>query len=68
MMNLEDSNEMMRLMSIEEPTKEDMDSTFNLYKKYIDPNLHGYRTGCGCGNAIERLFSILKEWYITNHV
>jgi hypothetical protein len=67
-MNLEDSNEMIRLMTIEEPTKEDMDSTFNLYKKYINPGLESYRTGCGCGNAIERLFDILKGWYITNHV
>lgn len=63
-MNLEDSKEMMRLMSIEDPSKDDMDSTFNLYKKYIDPNLPSYRVGCGCGNAIENLFNILKQRFI----
>jgi hypothetical protein len=65
-METQDITEMKRLLSLEKTTKEDWNSTFNLYKKYIDPNIQNYRVGCGCGNSIERLFNILKNWYLSH--
>lgn len=67
-MEPQDITEMNRLLSLEETTKEDWDSTFNLYRKYIDSNLQNYRVGCGCGNAIERLFGVLKNWYLSQNI
>lgn len=67
-MEYQDEIELQRLMSLEETTKEDWDSTFNLYKKYINPNIQTYKVGCGCGNAIENLFSALKNWYLKGRV
>lgn len=67
-MEPQDIAEMNRLLSLEETTKEDWDSTFNLYRKYIDSNIQSYRVGCGCGNAIERLFNVLKNWYLSQNI
>lgn len=67
-MEPKDITEMNRLLSLEETTKEDWDSTFNLYRKYIDSNIQSYRVGCGCGNAIERLFNVLKNWYLSQNI
>ena len=66
-MELQDKNEMNRLLSLTETNQVDWDSTFNLYKKYVNPNIPGYKVGCGCGNSIENIFRALKDWYLKNH-
>lgn len=66
MYSLEDKNEILRLQSIEEPTKNDMDLTFLLAKKYVRPELVSYTTGCSCSNSITKLYQSLMDWYSVN--
>ncbi len=66
-MEPQDIIEMNRLMSLDETNREDWDSTFNLYRKYINSNIQNYKVGCGCGNSIDRLFNALKNWYLSTN-
>jgi hypothetical protein len=66
MYSIEDKNDILRLQSIEEPTKADMDLTFLLTKKYVRPELVSYTTGCSCSNSITKLYQSLMEWYSVN--
>ena len=45
-----DQIELERLKTISSPTKEDMDSIFLLYRKYIR-NVTSYKTDCECSNV-----------------
>ena len=67
MMEPQDIQEMQRLLSLDNTTREDWDSTFGLYRKYINPQIQTYKVGCGCGNSIENIFRMLKEWYLKNN-
>ncbi|NBP57169.1 hypothetical protein EBU71_11680 [bacterium] len=61
-----DKNEIIRLQSTESPNQQDMDSIFELYKRYINPEIQGYSTGCSCGNSITKLYQGLMGWYLMN--
>jgi len=43
-----------------------MDKIFELYKKYINPDVQGYTTGCSCGNSITKLYQGLMGWFLMN--
>lgn len=63
-----DEDELVRICRIISPSVEDMDSIYNLYKKYINPNIDGYKSsGCNtCGNSIVNLWRGLSEWFNVN--
>ena len=66
MFTIDDRNELNRLQSTETPNQQDMDSIFELYKKYINPDVQGYTTGCSCGNSITKLYQGLMGWFLMN--
>ena len=66
MFTIEDRNELNRLQATETPNQQDMDKIFELYKKYINPDVQGYTTGCSCGNSITKLYQGLMGWFLMN--
>ncbi len=48
------------------PSQEDMEMIFNLYRKYIDSSITEFKTGCNCQNSIEKIFYGLINWYREN--
>jgi len=66
MYTIKDREEITRLQGIDSPNQNDMNSTFELYKKYINPEIQGYNTGCSCGNSITKLHQALMGWFILN--
>ena len=63
-----DGLEILRLCRIVSQTGSDMESIFNLYKKYIDGNARQYNTnGCQtCGNSIVVYWRELCLFYNNN--
>jgi hypothetical protein len=37
------------------------DEIFNLYRRYIDPLLTSYKTGCSCDTSINNLYEKLLD-------
>jgi len=66
-MDINDKKEIVRLISVTDPSKEDLDSIFRLYKKYLDPHIPGYVTGCGCSSDIKNLYHRLMDWFNKNN-
>ena len=62
----EDSLTIQALKKITHPTKEQMDTIYSLYKKYINPMQPMYRTNCQCAGNIVSLYWKLLEWYDAN--
>jgi len=63
-----DRNEIIRIHRIISPSGADMESIYQLYKKYVDPNARQYNTnGCQtCGNSIVTYWRNLCNWWRTN--
>jgi len=63
-----DKQEILRIHRIISPTGGDMQSIYNLYKKYVDPTARPYSTnGCQtCGNSIVNYWRGLTAWYRDN--
>jgi len=47
-------------------TKNDMDSIYELFKRYIRPNAVMYQTNCNCNTSISAYYQLLIEWYSGN--
>jgi len=62
----EEFNELVRLRGVAHANQHDMDSIFNLYKKYINPALASYKVNCQCSNAIHNLYWELLGWFAGN--
>ena len=62
----EDEIEILRLAKVVRATKDDMESTFALYKKYINPRARQYKTNCNCHNSISRYHQSLLDWFSQN--
>lgn len=45
------------------PSPQEMDELFALYRKYLNPHVYHYQTGCDCGNSIIRFYKDLMEWF-----
>lgn len=54
------------LENIANPSQEQMDLIFQLYKKYVNPFEDSYRTGCNCQNSIENIYFKLMNHYKWN--
>lgn len=44
-----------------DPSKDDMDKVFALFRKYVSPNVWTYSVGCDCSNSIVRLYKDLMR-------
>lgn len=54
------------LKKVTHPTKDQMDTIYELYKKYINPVQPMYRTNCNCAGNIVGLYWRLLEWFDAN--
>jgi hypothetical protein len=63
-----DKQEILRLHKIISPTSGDMNSIYELYKKYVDTTARAYNTnGCNtCGNSIVNYWRGLLNWFNVN--
>jgi hypothetical protein len=62
----EDQQEILRLFKVGNATKQDMDSIYNLLKKYVRPNAAPYILNCNCQQSISAYYQALLEWYAGN--
>jgi hypothetical protein len=62
----EDQQEILRLFKVGNATKQDMDSIYNLLKKYVRPNAAPYILNCNCQQSISAYYQVLLEWYSSN--
>ncbi len=63
-----DNTEFLRIAKIVRPTNADIDSIYQLYKRYVDPTARQPTlSGCStCGNSIVSYWRKLMEWYNVN--
>lgn len=61
-----DRDEILRLYKVGNATKEDMDSIYNLLRKYVRPNAAPYILNCNCQQSISAYYQALLEWYSSN--
>lgn len=54
------------LEDIADPSEEQMNLIFLMYKKYVNPNIYTYTTGCTCENNIKNLYRDLMSWAKNN--
>lgn len=63
---IEDRLEIMRLFKVVNANQTDIDSIFNLYKKYINPKVVSYTTSCNCRGSISYYWAELSQWFSIN--
>jgi hypothetical protein len=61
-----DASEILRLAKVAVAVQSDMDSIYELYKKYIKPKAIMYRLNCNCSTSLSRYYQTLLEWYSSN--
>ena len=66
MYSKQDQNEILRLAKVAVATQHDMDSIYELFKRYIRPNAVMYQTNCNCNTSISAYYQLLIEWYSKN--
>ena len=66
MYSVEDQEEIMRLYKVANANQKDMDSIYNLLKKYVRPNAAPYILNCNCNQSISAYYQVLLEWYSSN--
>ena len=63
----EDKIEILRLAKVAVATRQDCDSIYHLFKKYINANAGMYRTDCNCYTSISNYWKLLIEFYSENN-
>lgn len=66
MYNKQDQDEILRLAKVAVATQADMDSIYELFKRYIRPNAVMYQINCNCNTSISAYYQMLIEWYSKN--
>lgn len=66
MFTKEDQDEILRLAKVAVATQADMDSIYELFKRYIRPNATMYQINCNCNTSIAKYYQLLLEWYSEN--
>ena len=61
-----DQIEILRLYKVANATKADMDSIYNLLRKYVRPGAAPYILNCNCQQSISAYYQALLEWYSNN--
>jgi hypothetical protein len=62
----EDQDEILRLAKVAVATQADMNSIYELFKRYIRPNAAMFQTNCNCNTSISAYYQLLIEWYSQN--
>ena len=66
MWSKEDQDEILRLAKVAVATQADMDSIYELFKRYIRPNAVMYQINCNCNTSISKYYQLLLEFYSEN--
>lgn len=66
MYSKQDQDEILRLAKVAVATQHDMDSIYELFKRYIRPNAAQYQINCNCNTSISKYYQLLLEWYSEN--
>ena len=66
MYNKEDQDEILRLFKVGNATQHDMNSIYDLLRKYVRPNAAPYILNCNCQQSISAYYQALLEWYASN--
>jgi uncharacterized membrane protein YjdF len=66
MYSLEDQQEILRLFKVGNATQHDMNSIYDLLRKYVRPNAAMYVLNCNCQQSISAYYQALLEWYASN--
>ena len=66
MYSKDDQDEILRLFKVGNATQHDMDSIYNLLRKYVRPNAAMYILNCNCQQSISAYYQALLEWYAGN--
>ena len=66
MFSFADKDEILRLAHVVTALQKDMDSIYNLFKKYILPNAPMYKTNCNCSVSISSYYQKLLDFYSEN--
>ena len=66
MWSKEDQDEILRLAKVAVATQADMDSIYELFKRYIRPNAVMYQINCNCSTSISKYYQLLLEFYSEN--
>jgi hypothetical protein len=66
MWSKEDQTEILRLAKVAVATQADMDSIYELFKRYIRPNAVIYQINCNCNTSISKYYQLLLEFYSEN--
>ena len=61
-----DQEEIMRLYRVVNANQTDMDSIYNLLKKYVRPQAAMYILNCNCQQSISAYYQALLTWYEEN--
>lgn len=66
MIDVDDIMTLERLKMISSPSQSEIEEIFQMYKKYIDPEIQRYNLNCNCANNIVNLYNKLIKWYLTS--
>ena len=66
MYSKEDQDEILRLFKVGNASEYDMQSIYNLLRKYVRPNAAMYILNCNCQQSISAYYQALLEWYASN--
>ena len=66
MFSLEDQQEILRLFKVGNATQHDMNSIYDLLRKYVRPNAAPYILKYNCTQSIYAYYKALLEWYERN--
>ena len=66
MFSKQDQDEILRLAKVAVATQQDMDSIYELFKRYIRPNAVMYQKSCNCSTSISSYYQLLIDWYSKN--
>lgn len=66
MWSKEDQDEILRLAKVAVATQADMNSIYELFKRYVRPNAVMYEINCNCSTSISKYYQLLLEFYSEN--
>lgn len=61
-----DAEEIRRFYKIVNASPADMESIYEMYKKYVKPNARRFVTNCKCPSSISAYYQNLLEWFNKN--
>lgn len=66
MYSIEDKNEILRLFKVAIASSSDVDSIYNLYRKYIAAGARYPSTSCNCKGSVSHYWREIADFYSSN--